>query len=389
MIITQLSQPDRITSQERASLDMMLSKTKGQLFFKHQAGFLGSLVCNHNYIWDLEAKTAWNNGSTIAFNPNFFLACTPSGRVTLLGHELWHTGRDHFGRMGEHDPEDWNIAGDYVINNDMELNGFDFSGIPVEGYINHQYDHMSTEQIYELLQKEPHRKPAPSDFGSDLRQPEKGKGYEIITKVIQAVQASKAAKDAGTLPGEVTLAVSTFLNPVLKWEVLLSRYFTDLSNDDYSWKRPSRRYEDVYLPSLMGENGLEHLLYCFDVSGSVSDQDIVRFNSEVRHIHKTLRPKQLTIITFDTSIRDVYEFAQDDRFEDIVVNGRGGTSLEDVYAEIIKRKPTAAVIFSDLYCAPMDKNPRVPVLWVVVGNPTAQTHFGKQIHISNDQPFYD
>jgi len=384
MMITQLSRPDRITSQERASLDMMLSKTKGQLFFKHQAGFLGSLVCSHTYKWDHTVKTAQNNGSTITFNPNFYLDCTPSGRVTLLAHELWHTGRDHFGRMGYHELEDWNIACDYVINNDMENNGFDFSGIPVQGYIDHSLDHMSTEQIYELLQKEPHRKPAPSEWGPDLLEPEKGKGYEIITKVIQAIQSSKATKDAGTLPGEVTLSVSSFLNPVLKWEVLLNRYFTDLSNDDYSWKRPSRRYEDMYLPSLMGENGLEHLLYFFDVSGSVSDADIVRFNSEVKHIHKTLRPKQLTIMTFDTSIRDIYEFAQDDKFSEIVVEGRGGTCLEDVYAEIVKRKPTAAVIFSDLWCSPMEKNPRVPVLWVVVGNPSAQTSFGKQIHISNE-----
>jgi predicted metal-dependent peptidase len=131
----------------------------------------------------------------------------------------------------------------------------------------------------------------------------------------------------------------------------------------------------------MGENGLEHLIYYLDVSGSVSDAVILRFNSEVRHIHQELRPKRLTLVTFDTRIQDIYEFSLDDPFEEITVTGRGGTSLAPVYEHIKDHQPTAAVIFSDLYCTPMQESPGAPVLWVIIGNPGAQTHFGKNIHM--------
>lgn len=226
--------------------------------------------------------------------------------------------------------------------------------------------------------------PGSGRFDRDLREIPKGEVNAVISTIVRAVQAAKMSKEFGNLPGELTLMVDEFLSPILPWEVLLQRYFTELSKDDYSWKRPSRRYDDEYLPSLLGENGLEHLIYYMDVSGSVTDEDLKRFISEVKYIHSNLAPKKLTVVTFDDEIQDVYEFADDDDFDRIEMHGRGGTSLREVFEHIEKHKPTAAVIFSDLYCSIMEKDPKVPVLWVVVGNPKAVTRFGQMIHIQNE-----
>ena len=207
---------------------------------------------------------------------------------------------------------------------------------------------------------------------------------EAISKIVKAAQASRMAREAGVVPGETELIIDEFLNPILPWEVLLARYFTELSKDDYSWKRPSRRYQDDYLPSLDGDNGLDHLIYYLDISGSVSDADILRFNSEVKHIHETFAPKRLTLVTFDTRLQDFYEFTDDMPFDKIVVHGRGGTSLVEVEEHIRKHRPSAAVIFSDLGCNPMQKDPGAPILWVVVGAPQASVPFGQMIHIKNE-----
>ncbi len=391
---------------DEPTLTRMLDKTKGRLFFKKGAGFLGSLLCNHRFIWDWDAPTAWCNGTTIGFGPEFFYSLGTEQRVTLLAHELWHTGYDHMARLKDRDPQLWNWAADYVINNSLDIDGFSFEDM--HPLLDHQYDGMSTDEVYDLLIQqygtapkmmarickdgaggdvgEPMAGgPGQPDLSGDLREMLPGTEMDVKSKIVQAIQASRMSKEAGVIPGETELLIDDFLNPVLPWEVLLQRYFSELSKDDYSWKRPSRRHEHEYLPSLDGDNGLEHLIYYLDVSGSVSDDEIRRFNSEVKFIHESLVPKRLTLVTFDTEIHDIYEFTDEDVFEKIVVHGRGGTSLECVRRHIIDNKPTAAVVFSDLYCHPMADNPGHPVLWVVMDNKRATIPYGTRIDIRKDQ----
>lgn len=402
--IVQVDVPDIET------LNRMLDRTKGRLFTKPGAGFLGSLLCDHKYVWDTSCTTAWCNGSTIGWNPAFFCWLSPEERVTVLAHELWHTGFDHMGRLGQgRCPDRWNKAADFVINRMLELAGFVFGEklMSIGPCLDPQYDGMTTEQVYDLLPDNPGlpspcpgadpsgdsdadgttpRQDPNDPLHGDLRPVPKGVGKDDhLGKLVKAIQSSQMAKEAGVIPGEITLIVDTFLNPLLPWEVLLARFFTDLSKDDFSWKRPSRRYDDEYLPCLESDNGLEHLIYYMDVSGSVTDEDVTRFNSEVKFIHESLRPKKLTIVTFDTKIQDEREFTDEDLFEKIEIHGRGGTSLAPVYQHIKRHQPTAAVIFSDLYCHPMETNPGPPVLWVIVGNKNAQTCFGQNIHIDNEK----
>jgi predicted metal-dependent peptidase len=395
---------DHVESLPREQLDQLLAKTKGRLFFKHAAGFLGSLLCDHEFVWDESCPTAWCNGSKIGWNPKFFTWLTPDERVTVLAHELWHTGYLHMTRIGDmRCPDYWNKAADFVINNRLQKDGYLFGDklMSLRPCLDRQYDDMTTEQVYDLITPPDGGKPMPQPGGDpggdpsqgdplsgDLREPEAGDKSgtqdKLIAKVVKAAQSSRMAKEAGVVPGETELLIDEFLNPILPWEVLLQRYFTELSKDDYSWKRPSRRYEDDYLPSIDGDNGLEHIIYYLDISGSVSDADILRFNSEVKFIHDVLAPKKLTLVTFDTELHDFYEFADDEAFEKIVVTGRGGTSLHEVQEHIKKHRPTAAVIFSDLYCTPMQEDPGVPVLWVVVDHKTAEVPFGQMIHIKSE-----
>src|SRR5690606_36181796 len=102
-----------------------------------------------------------------------------------------------------------------------------------------------------------------------------------------------------------------------------------------------RRYFDVYLPGEVEDEGrLEHLIYYLDVSGSVTDAQAMRFNSEVKYIKDTFNPKKLTLAQFDTRITWERTFLEDDPFDEIVIIGRGGTHLEPVRQHMIKHRPT-------------------------------------------------
>ena len=141
-----MSQPD---FPDQAQLDRMLSKTRAKMFFMPGASWLGTLLCSHNLIWDPYCPTAWCDGKTIAFCPEFFVRLGQDQRVTLLAHELFHTMLDHSGRIGNRDPELWNMAADYVINLDLERMGYSFQDM--NPLLDAKYVGMTTEEVYDSL----------------------------------------------------------------------------------------------------------------------------------------------------------------------------------------------------------------------------------------------
>ena len=76
-------------------------------------------------------------------------------------------------------------------------------------------------------------------------------------------------------------------------------------------------------------------------------------------------------------------FTAKDKFEKIVIVGRGGTKLGPVRQHIMDNQPTAAIIFSDMLVSPMRPGPTCPILWVAISNKDAKVPFGKLIHIED------
>jgi len=284
---------------------------------------------------------------------------------------------------------------DIRINNDLKKKGYSFEG--TRPWQVDDYGDMLEEDIYDDLVENgnfPSQEemdawgmalPAGSTMlGGDMTEPEDMTRQDALDNVIRAAEQAKMSGKAGDVPGEISQIIKQFLTPVVPWETELKRFMTDLCETILSWRRPNRRYTHMYMPSRMDDsNGaLAHLAYYWDVSGSISDADMVRFNSEVRHIKEEFKPNKLTLIQFDTQIQDVQEFEKHEPFEDIKVTGRGGTHLLPVYDDIVERKPTAAIIFSDLFCPEMDVLPvDIPILWVVVNNPGATVKQGRILHI--------
>jgi predicted metal-dependent peptidase len=389
--------------------DKLLDKSKGQLFFQKGSAFLGALLCRMSFKWDPEIQTAQTNGETLIWNPDFFMSLDEQTRVTVLAHELWHVAFLHPVRGMHLDGETYNIAADHVINLLLKEHGYYMGGFPY--VMDSKYSGWSTENIYDDLEKQQKAAGSPpkpcngGEGGLDgdiIYIGSKGSGDEdkgsamtsqqvsnMISKVVGATTAAKMSKEAGLMPGEITLVLENFLNPQLPWEDILFNFFNDMVEMERSYARPNRRYTDPILPGESALTGLEHLIYYLDISGSVTDRDILRFNSEVAFIHSELRPQRLTLVTFDTQIQDVYEFEQDDTFEKIVVTGRGGTDLHEVYKHAALHKPNAMIIFTDLYVSIPPQPPACPLVWICLDNARAEVPYGKLIHMTEDKKRYE
>lgn len=365
-------------------LTKQLDRAKAKVFLGRNAAFLGSIMCNLNMIWTNEVQTAAVDGVSLFWNPDWFMELSQETRGTVLLHELWHIARMHLIRRGERNGKIWNYACDIRINNDLEDAGYTFEG--TSPWKDQRYSGWVEEDIYDDLIARDISPPESGSWGdglSDLLDELGASLPELLGIPVQAAHQAKVAGESGELPGDIEEIIRQFLAPVVPWEQYLHQWFSDQLDTSYTWARPNRRYSDMYLPSSFNDDGrLEHLIYFLDCSGSISTAQAVRFNSEVRYVKDTYNPQKMTMVLFDVVIQRVYEITEEDPFDEIVIAGRGGTSLVCVRDFIEKHKPSAAIIFSDLEVAPMEPlSVPIPTLWVAINNPSATVPFGQLIHI--------
>jgi predicted metal-dependent peptidase len=383
-------------------LDDQWSRCKTRVFLGKNAHFLGPIMSDLTHYWSTDIPTGATNGIGLWINPYFFLVNKPACREFLLTHELWHPGLLHNIRRGNRDPEVWNWAADIRINNWCDREGMDTKGVihtdgtPFKMWLDHSYDQggggdATTEEIYEdLIVKHP-----PGTFfnnWNDIIDIPAGtvgdaQAANIINRIVKAFSSAKHSS-WGNGPGEVESTVTRFLRPKLPWAIILNRFFNEIAGHDYTMRIPNRRYMplDKYMSSIEEDSdGLQHLLYVEDVSGSISESDHIRFMSEFKYIKDTYRPKKMTMIQFDTIIQKVDVWTDDDEFNEIMIKGGGGTSLAPVRDWIIEHKPTAAVVFSDLYCEPMELLPpesMIPICWIALNNRGAKVNMGEITHLN-------
>lgn len=369
-------------------LDKLLSKTKGNMFYQKGAAFLAVIMCSVEYVWDEKIPTACTNGKYIRWNPYFFYSLDKASRIYVLAHELWHIAYQHIARLNGRNPIIANIAADHIINTQLNTSGYS-KNIPFSIYEDMRFNGLSFEKVYEMLIDElpPNGGIGGKGLADDLDPKGAPSDLDNLNTIVQAVQASKMAGEAGVIPGEIEEIIERFLNPILPWELILQQFMTEMANDDWSYRRPNRRStEDIILPTLYSDGSLQEMNWYLDVSGSINMQMIIRFFSEMIYVKETLYPTKINIIQFDTRITKVTELEDGDSLNDIKVLGRGGTNLEPVYEHIQKTKPNAAVIFSDMECSPM-KEVAIPVLWCVFCEgraPSAYAHeptFGQVIRV--------
>lgn len=368
-----------------------LDRAMADVFAHANSAFISSLMCGMEILFSEDIPFAGTAGKWMWLNPTFFQGLPRESRKSLIVHELNHPARLHVIRCGTRDHETWNDAGDYIINSNMMKDGFTFVGLEF-GLFNMDYVDLSEEEVYDLLMKQKQQNPGNGGGSSNPMQdliidPAMAQelAVEVMSNVGKAVMAADLAKQAGTVPGSVRETIKTAYAAEIPWEEHVREFMTELGSRHYSMRRPRRRYisQDLYLPSLVKQRDkLANLVFYFDVSGSVTDNQAARFLSECRYVKERFLPDKLTIVMFDTKIRKEIVIEKNQSMEEIEIVGRGGTSLVCVREHMQQNRPTAAIIFSDLECTPMQKpDVTIPTLWIVMSNLHAEIPFGKAVHI--------
>jgi len=358
-----------------------LSKAKIQLMARPDSAFFTTVCFSLKHRWDEEIPTACTDGKEIRFNPKFFMGLSVEEQIFLLIHESMHVAYLHMVRLMGRNMRKWNIAADYVINHQLIERGFK---MPARGLHDPQYAGMSTEQVYDLLPENPTQ-----ECDMDIEHDEGGAGKtadDQLSNDIQdilvraSIQSKMSGDKPGTVPGDIEIFLDRLLNPKLPWNRILQKYIQSFAKNDYSFRKPNRRFFPKYhLPSLHGEK-LINMAIAVDASASVSDEDFQVFVTEVNSILRMMKPEKITLVQFDTQIKSVDEVRNSEELMRVRFSGRGGTQIKPVIYWANENKPQLLMVFSDGEFRFRGDSTKVPVIWVIHNDESFTAPFGKVLH---------
>jgi predicted metal-dependent peptidase len=370
------------------SVEKAIVKARSQLLLDQP--FFGTLALRLRVVHDDTVETAATDGKHFYYNEKFISKLDPFQLRGLIAHEVMHCVFNHMTRRQQREHGRWNAACDYAINGYLLNNGFI---LPKGALHDPKYNDMTAEAIYNVLpaSTKPCKWGLILDAGS-------GSGADNIQSIspaqleaewqISIGQAIQTAKSRGKLPGNMEVLVSDILSPRIDWRTVLWPFFTDLSHDNYSWRKPNRAYisEDEYLPSML-EEACGKIAVINDSSGSIDDSQGAQFISELDAVLEQVQPSQIVYIQADCAVRDVKLFERGDRIKDqqLTFNGRGGTAFAPAFKYLFEEHQDvqAVVYLTDLDSGDFneaEKYVTCPVLWVSV-EPRAVAPFGATVYM--------
>lgn len=347
--------------------------------------FWAYLALKLQIVADPSTPTAWVDGTTLGYNPDFVASLTQAQVRGLLAHQVAHCALGHPWRREARDGSRWNRATDYAVNGILSKAGFD---LPSDALADPRYAGLSSEAIYgQLLQEdskerqpqggsggddsdpsgspEPPQK-SPEDFGEVRDAPGPSEQPESLSEDDWSSAVLTAERMAGKTPGGLDRTVTEARQPRCRSLIdAMLAWAERRSKSDYAWRRPSSRYAHLglYLPSLESPS-MPPVVAIVDTSGSVNAQNLATFEGALQRILDELSPESLIVISADTKVQrtDVYEPGDS-------LNGKypggGGTNFCPALREAMAHQPVGIVYLTDLCGRFPEVPPDVPVLWVV------------------------
>jgi len=215
---------------------------------------------------------------------------------------------------------------------------------------------------------------------------------EWIDRTQQALAVSKMKGDT---PTGMERFIGKLHESEVGWRTLLLKYVQSYIPRDFNYSYPSKKSisSGVYMPSTTKEN--VELAVGIDTSGSIGQEELIQFLSEIVGIAKAFRGRiKMHLFTHETEVNDKYVVENGDvkKILELKISGGGGTSHIQPMEYVNKNiKSCKAVIwftdgYSDLNQIDFTKN-KFDSIFVISHNGTDEQLKGKgvrAIKLKND-----
>ncbi len=386
---------------ESTKLFEYISATKIRL--RKLSPFFAALSLYAEIDFSDEVQLAATNGKKIIFNPTTYIQLPPSERDGVFLHELLHMALLHHLRRGVRDHYIFNIAADIVVNG-MIVNEGNFK-IPKYGIRDQDLEHLSVEEVYELIIKNKKKYNLNLvDLINDEKDSEdkdsKGKGDDLKTGISdlnteaeirnywkQAINDAKLitkGSSGNSLPESFERNFGEVLEPEIDWKTKLWNFLVRTPTDFGEFDR-RLIYSGLYLENLEGES--INVFCCIDTSGSISEYEINKFMREIKGIINAYPNLNCRLWYADHECYGPYNI---DSIENVPKpKGGGGTDFEPFFKDITKKEfnnnEGVCIYLTDGYGYFPEKEPDLPVLWVVIPGGAEQEYFpfGEIVKLTN------
>jgi len=377
-----------------------------------------------------DVRTAATDGVSLFVNPFYYCQLDDEYSMSLIMHEGAHKFLGHPWRMGERDPEIFNIAGDYSANYLIHESGHK---IPDNWYFDSKYKLWTCERIYEDIRpehEEERKDPEPVEWdggdgeeadgpatgtpdpGEDKVEPAKPDGEfwratdeegrsltdeenaESLRKNIENISESREyrrmAGDSETA-GQ-TVAIDRVTVESAGWETITSQFWRGKGSfRKKKWKKLNRRIQDTGV-CIRGIDkvGVDWVVIAVDVSGSIMFKELRAFLSHIEKLREEAPAKRITILPFNHVVltKNIIEIESDDKLPKKFEVG-GGTSFRPVFNWVRSQgeDPDSVIIFTDLGSTDYGIPTECPVLWASsdpiynVGDYSNRPPFGEVVEV--------
>lgn len=349
-------------------------------------------------------------------NKNYFDKFSDTQKLAILKHEMMHLAFKH-PVLRDSFPDDklFNIAAD------LEVNGY-IEGLPSDALFPSDYGFRSrqgTSYYYSKLSanstgsqgqqgggsgndgdqnsgsqpggsgnqqdRSSSNKPDGKDVLDDHSLWEQGdyESRELANELInnKLLTAVESLKGRGVIPGEMQNIIADLQKPlkrVFDWKRMLRRFIGNVYDEK---KKSSRRKESRRFAGSCGSKHMKksRVLVGIDTSGSVSNQEVHEFVSELTYMYKA--GTEIYVLECDALIHKKYWF-KPGCIEG--VTGRGGTSFDPVvnyYREHYKQFDTLIYLTDGEAPYSHLKIPQDNMLWVISSRGSKGNYPGKTLYI--------
>lgn len=402
--------------------------TKARAGLVLDAPFFASILLKHEIKEDPATPTAWVDGKTMGYNPQWIESLSLDEIKGILCHEVMHVAAAHHLRRDAREHETWNLAADYAINGIIEEAGFK---LPPGRMRSPHFDGKAAEEVYNTLYAQkpepgkgqqgqqnpptgntPRKNPNPGnepgqtppappqnndpggtgevrDLPGKDGQPatESEKREADQQRKIDVQQAALAAKRCGKLPGSLERLIEEISEPVLDYREILARFVDQAARNDYTWTHRNPRYSAFYLPALRAPE-LGTIALFIDTSGSIGQDEIKTFIGETQGILAAYPGSKIFALFIDAEIQgQPVEIEPGDTLDALrKPPGGGGTDFSPGFNyldEHPETDPKAIIYFTDGECSRFAPEPEKPVLWILTHkNRSFSPPYGEIIHIA-------
>lgn len=348
-----------------------------------QQPFFGNMVTRLPLVRAEEwLETAATDGRFFYYNPAFIDSLTNKQVEFLFGHEILHNVFEHLLRRDSRNPDLWNVAADYCVNQILIDNNI--GKIIPDCLYDGQYKEWSAEQVYDhlnqtlgsngksyeqalqdLLDKMVDDHCAGNGLPDESDSDGKGEGKarkpfltdaerQKIRDEIREAMLNAAQQAAGNMPAGVKRLVNQLTQPKMNWRDVLRQHVQSCISNDFSYLRPNRKtmQQGIVLPGVIKGDTIS-VVVAIDASGSISQSDVSDFLTEIDGIVSQYDDYNIRVWSFDTQVYNDQTFSLEngESISEYQIKGGGGTSFDVnwTYMKENSIEPKIFVMFTDGY----------------------------------------